>query len=220
MNRLLLMALVTLVLAVPARADLRPPTPPGFKQVPVQHRVTTDREFPDYEFFTVQVTDSRPRKTTTRQAKAAKLDPKTPLTLKTFTGGSVSMSYELVAVPKDAGKKYASEKDFHQALCDGKVAGQVKAATGFSGPGSTNIKDSDPRKEVVHEYRLEKIDSKDGIVVKPVTPGGAKGPAGSPPPGEEEPLTAYSPRGGIWVAGLAGALAVLLAGLWLARRWR
>lgn len=221
MKRLLAVAAV-LAVAVPAPADIAPPIPKGFKRVPLTHRVVTDKEFPDYALFTVEVIDSF--RGNTRSAAPAKLDAKTPLSLTTTSGASVSRSYELVAVPKDAGKKYATEKEFHKAVADGKVPGQVRSKTIISGGSSRDVKDSDPRKAVVEEYKLEKIDAKDGVVIKSATPAaaGSAPPKDSPKPEEEEEAAAagYAPRGGVWVAGLAAAAAVVTAGLWVARRGR
>jgi hypothetical protein len=208
-----------LLVAGTALADIAPPIPKGFKSVPLSHKIVTEAAFPDYTLFVVE--NAVVIGKATRTAAPAKLDTKTPLTLNTSASASVSRSYELVAVPKDAAKGYATEKEFLEAVAAGKVAGLVKSKTVIAGGASTNIKEGDPRKEVVAEYKIEKIDAKDGIVF-----GKEKAdPNVPPPPGcdtddEGAAPSAYAPKGGTWVAGLAGALAVVFGGLWVARRGR
>ena len=99
----------------------------------------------------------------------------------------------------------------------GKVEGQIKCKGGFS--TLTTIKDTDKRDKVVEEYKLEKIDPKEGLIftaAKPPAPGSAPPKDG----GKEEEETAYAPKHGVWVAGLAATLGLVLAGLRLARRGR
>src|SRR5262249_1559592 len=52
-----------------ARADL---IPPGTKNIPIDHKIETDKEYPDWVFFTVGGNGN---------VKAVKLDPKNPLTI-------------------------------------------------------------------------------------------------------------------------------------------
>ena len=208
-----------LLLAGTALADIAPPIPKGLKSVPLSHKIASAAAFPDYALFVVE--DAFVTGTKSRTARPAKLDAKTPLTLTTSAGASVSRKFELVAVPKDAAKEYATEKEFLEAVATGKVAGLVKSKTVIAGGASTNIKEGDPRKEVVVEYKLEKIDPKDGVVLTKQ----AADPNVPPPPGcdtgdEDAAPSAYAPKGGAWVAGLAGALAVVFGGLWVARRGR
>ena len=71
-----------------ARADIPPPK--GLKRIPIQHKITTEKDYPEYLFFVV-VADTT--------ATATKLDAKTPAT---FDGGPRSLKF--YAVPKDAAK--------------------------------------------------------------------------------------------------------------------
>lgn len=224
MNRMLVAVAVASLVASAALADIAPPIPKGLKRVPTAHRITIEKEVADYTFFTVEVIDSF-RGKTRNPASPAKLDPKNPVSLTTSVGASASRSYELVAVPKGAGKGFDNEKDFHKAITDGKVAGMVKAKTPFSGSGSADIKESDPRKEVVREYKLEKVDAKEGLVVTPVKEAPK---SGSVPPKDgseesDEPSTevaAWAPKNGVWVAGIAATFALVFAGVWFAGRNR
>jgi hypothetical protein len=212
-------AALSLLLVGTATADIPPPIPKGFKRVPLSHRITTEAEFPDYLLFTVQ--NVRQIRETSRTAAPAKLNAKTPLTLSTGAGASVSTSYELTAVPKDAAKSYPTEKEFLKAVAEGKVAGQLTSKTLIEGSSATNIKDNDPRKEVVREYKLVKIDPKDGVVI--TTSEAIK--KNSEGQCDEEDVALDSPvtepaRGGVWVAGFAASAALVFGGLWLARRGR
>lgn len=204
MTRLLAVVLLG-AMAGTAVADIPPPK--GQKRTPLEHKITTEKEFPDFALYVISGGD---------KAEAVKLDPKTPATV--TAGGGRYRAVQLVAVPKDAAKKYAGEKEFLAAVAAEKVDGLLKAKNYFS--AFTVVKDTDTRKSIVVEYRLEKIDPKDGIVVTEVTAAGDKEPAKKGGEGEDEGVTAYTPRSGLWVAGLAAAAALALGGVWLARRGR
>jgi hypothetical protein len=82
------------------------------------------------------------------------------------------------------------------------------------------VKDTDTRTTVVQEYKLEKLDPKDGMVLTRVKEGEAEKKDGGKQEEELDPATAFAPRGGVWVAGLSASLAVILGGLWVVRRNR
>ena len=214
MNRLLTATVLGLLVGSVAWADI--PAPKGLKRLPMEHKITTEKEYPDYTFFAVSGGD---------KATALKLDPKTPATI--AAGGGRYRFASLVAVPKDAAKKYDSEKDFLAAVAGGKVDGLLRSKLSFS--AFTEVKDSETRKVIVVEYKIEKIDAKEGIVFagekkdsgRPVPPG--LPPNDSPEDSDgttDAAVTAYTPRGGLWIAGLAASLALVLTGLWMVRRNR
>src|SRR5262245_61749107 len=151
MNRLLAL-LTVLLFAGAAVADVPPPK--GFKRVVVDHKITTEKEFADYTFFTVIGKD---------RVTQVKFDPKTPIDIFAKDRGGRFLNCTLVAVPKDAAKTYDSEKEFHAAIAAGKVEGQVKAKEGFF--TQMEVKDTEPRNNILMEYKLEKIDAKTGIVL-------------------------------------------------------
>lgn len=182
-----------------ARADIPPPK--GLKRINLEHKITTDKEYADYAFYSVSGGD---------KATAVKLDPKTPATI--TAGGGRYRTATLVAVPKGADKKYDNEKDFLAAVAKGTVEGMLKAKTTFD--AITTVKDSDTRTKLVKEYTLDKIDPKDGIVLT-----GKKDDVKDKPE-EESDAVAVAPRGGTWIAGVAASLGLLLAGLWVASRNR
>jgi hypothetical protein len=207
MPKTLLLATLLLGLLVTsvAYADLGPPK--GLRRVPLVHKITTEHEFPDHVFFLVSGRD---------KVEPVKLAPKTPLEISGVGRVGPFRFTELVAVPKDAAKKYGSDKDFHAAIAAGKVDGLVKSKTGFS--AETTIKNTDTRRLVVEEYRLEKIDTKNGIIITRIK--GEPEPAPDGPTGAEAGATVYTPRGGLWIAGVVASLAVAFTGLWLVRRNR
>jgi hypothetical protein len=205
MKRLVLGAAIVGLMAVGgAQADVAPPK--GLKRIPLEYKITTDTAYADYAFFAISGGD---------KAEAVKLDPKTPATVK--AGGGRYRIASLVAVPKDAAKGFPSEKDFLAAVAKEKVDGLVKSKTVFD--AFTTVKDTDTRKTIVETYKVEKIDAKDGIVLKKVGE-----PRGEKKDGkEEESPAAALPEGAAfpWMAaGLAGAGVIGFAGLWLARRTR
>src|SRR5438067_13598954 len=117
MNRVLLAAVFALTIVGLARADL---LPPGRENIPINHTIETDKEHPDWVFFTLGGDGA---------VKAVKLDPKAPLVIPGSGGvgnGPVPRPGEkrtrpyrstvLAAAPKDAAKAYPSGKAFHAAL--------------------------------------------------------------------------------------------------------
>lgn len=210
MNRLLIGVVAGFVVAGTASADIAPPK--GFKRIALDNKVTTEKAFPDYAFYLVSGGD---------KVEAVKLDPKTPLVISGEGRGGRYRFVQLVAVPKDAAKKYDTEKAFHEAVATGKVAGMARQQDGFA--TLTEVKDSDPRKTATAEFKLEKIDAKEGLVVAAVGAGKANPKKGPPKPEEEEEGgggAAYAPRGGVWVAAVAATVGLVFGGLWLAGRNR
>jgi hypothetical protein len=190
------------LLLAQARADVAPPK--GTKRVVLDHKITTEKEFPDYEFFTVVGAE---------QVKAVKLDPKNPVVIAGAGRNGRFRLASIVAVPKDAGKAYESEAEFHKAVASGRVKG-LRARSGFD--PFLAVKDGDTRTSVTAEYVLE-IDPKEGIVLKPAGPPKSGSAPGKPEEPEDEVSAA---PGGRWLAGALASAGVLLAGLWLANRAR
>jgi hypothetical protein len=202
-----------LVVAAGARADL---IPPGTKNIAIDHKVETDKDYAEWKFFVVAGSgDVRP----------VRLDAKTPLTIAGSSAigngpapdpaekqKALQLAYRsnlLVAIPKETVKKFASEKELHAAVWDLKVEGMARVKDAFY--DHSNVRITDPRKSVVRSFRVTKIDAKDGIVLEPVK---ADDKSGGP---EEEQAAGLFP----WVAGgLVLAAAVGFAGVWLSRRSR
>jgi hypothetical protein len=210
---LLTLGALVAVTAGSARADVAPPK--GFKRVTLDHKITTEKEYPDYVFFTVLGGANKFAKLPSGITEV-KLDPKTPIVIPgADRGAGIGRQGHIVAVPKDAAKNYKTEKEFHEAIRAGKVEGMVRGKTQLD--SQTTVKDNDDRKVVVREHKLE-IDAKGGIILTPKKDDGGKN---APEEELDEGLpTAYTPRGGLWVAGMIASLGILLAGLWLVTRCR
>lgn len=207
MYRVLLALGLGLLAATAARADFGPPK--GGKSITVDHKITTAKAYPDYAFYTI-FGNGKAAKIT-----AVKLDPKTPIEIKGAGNAGVTRVGYLVAVPKNASKAYGTEKEFHEALKIGKVEGFVQTKGRLD--STQLVKDTDKRARVLVEHKLTSIDAKNGIVLD--TKKG--GPAPGKPEEEAAPgVTAYTPRGGLWVAGAAAFAALTLGGLWVAGRSR
>ena len=204
--------LVALAAVCVARADLAVPPPPGKKFVTVDHVVTTDKTYPEYEFYLVTGFYG--------DAKKVEFGPDAPVKIE---GTRRKGPYGLVtfaAVPKGAGEKYASEKEFGTAIRKGTVPGAAVAKHTF--PSSATVDAKDTRTTLTETLAVEKIDAKSGIVLKAVksatSPAPTKGAGNAPERSEDEVVAGDSPRGGGVIAGLALTLALAFAGLWLARR--
>jgi hypothetical protein len=216
-------ALVVLLLlaAVAARADIPVPPPPGKKFVGVENRVTTDKAYPDLEFYVLSGSGA-PAKV----ALAPDAPIKVPGDRRVIPGGQTI----LAAVPRGAAEKFPDGKAFAAAVRGGKVPGQAVTKHVFS--SQTTVATNDPRPVVVQTYAVVRIDAKGkGEIVLALEKA-----AGSPPPmapknapAEDEPIdfcgtpppgNADLPRGGAVVAGLALAVAAASAGVWLRRRGR
>ncbi len=228
MNKLVLAAaLVGLIAASSVQADIGPPK--GMKRVTLDHKITTEKEWPDYIFFTVLGGGGKGGlKNPLAAAEGVTqvtFDPKTPIEIKGANrGGGIGRQGSFVAVPKDAAKGYDSEKAFLAAIRNGKVEGQLRAKGQFD--STTTIKDTDPRTTVVWEFKVEKVDPKEGLVGAFVRDAEAKNPEKKDPAkkdtegvdDDEEVAVAAAPKGGVWVAGLAATLGLVFAGMWLAGR--
>jgi hypothetical protein len=227
MKRTLGVLILGLLVVSIARADVPPPK--GSKRVTLDNKITTEKEYPDYIFFTViggggKAGGFKGDGNAAAMAKGVtqvKFDPKTPIVIPgAGRSAGIGRQGHLTAVPKDAEKGYGSKDEFYAAIRAVKVEGQVRAKTNLD--AITVVKDTDTRTTVVQEYKVEKVDPKDGIVLKWIKDGDAKDKqeeTADETPGEPG-VTAYTPRGGLWVAGMIASLGVLLAGLWLVTRCR
>lgn len=212
--------LVALAAVCAARADLAVPPPAGKKFVRVDHTITTDKTYPEHEFYLVVGFSG--------EAKKVDFGPETPVKIDGNRRGGPYGAVTFAAVPKGAAAKFAGAKEFGAALRKGSVAGQATAKHAF--PSSTTIDAKDARTVVTETLAVEKIDARAGIVLKaakkvePTSP--APGARNADEPTVDEVLTCGTPspddapRGGTVVAGLALTLALAFAGLWFVRRSR
>ncbi len=237
-------ALAALIVGSAVWADIPPPPPAaGFKRVPIVYKVGLAQAFPEFTFFLV---DDWGAVSTVKEFRP--IPKEEPSVVKVAHRGT-----RLFAVPKEAVKGYATEKELHDAIIHVQVTGAAKLQLG--GDTSPDIKKEDPRTEIVKEYIVEKIDPKEGIILRKAkkdekgtrdTPllgavieratrkakKDEKGTRDAPDDQVTEPVpdkgnvafvdvtSADIPYGGLWVAGVAASLALILAGLWLVRRNR
>jgi hypothetical protein len=181
--------------------------PPRVKMIPAEHRIITDKEYPDYTFYLLSGGE---------KIAAVPFDPKTPVTITKAKPGEFD-SFLLVAVPKSAAKEFENDKALRKAIIDNKIEGLAQAKSPL--PSAARVLLNDKRTEVVQEHKVEKISAKDGIVfvtkdVEPKKEGDKKD-----SPDDDAPL-ASAPRGGVLIAGLAASLAALVGGMWLVGRTR
>lgn len=218
MSRSFLVLAVGLFAAAVAQADGLPPK--GFKRVVVDHKITTDKEITDYTFYTVIFGGKGGPKVT-----EVKLDPKTPIEIPGAKRTGVGRQGWVVAVPKDAAKKYDTEKAFIEAVQKSKVEGMARTKGNLD--SASSVKDTDPRSTIVREHAFDKIDGATIVLVTKKDEGASEPKKGGDKKDSAEEdedgapgVSAYTPRGGLWAAGLAAALAVMLGGFWLAGRNR
>jgi hypothetical protein len=188
--------------------------PPPSKWIPVEIEVTTDKDYPEYDFYLV---DSK--------FKLIQFGPKNPIKLKAKPGEDYD--YRLVGVPKGTEKTFVEgdyffEKDFLRALQkEGGVEGRVQSDEYLS--SHERVWKTDKRDGLVLKYKVETIDAKKRTIVlvtkKNTEP--KKDSEKKDSPDDDAPgVSAYTPRGGMWVAGTAASLALMLGGLWVAGRGR
>jgi hypothetical protein len=185
------------------------------KLVPVEYKIATEKEYPDYLFFTLV------GKGKERTVTSVKLDPVTPVTIASLARGDNERVASFVAVPREMRNKYDKEDDFHTAIKEGKVKGLVRS--GYSFDPLEKVTSYSPPSSIVKIYVLEKIDPREGITLseKPDATMNPDSPAkDANPPGENKSSSSYVPAGRIWIAGLAGSAALVLAGFWLVGRNR
>ena len=212
--KLSLAVLIALLLAnAVGRADL---LPPGTKNIPIEHRFETEKEYADWIFVVVQGSGG---------AKKVAFDPKTPLVIPGSSGvgnGPVpqpgqkqrTIPYRaaaLFAVPKDTVKNLSlTEKELLAAVEDGKVAGMHQVNGHFF--DHENAKATDARKSIVKRYKIAKIEAKGGVTLEPIKEDPARK--------EEEEQAAATPSFP-WIAtGLGAAAAIGFVGFLLIGRTR
>jgi hypothetical protein len=206
MCRMLLALVVVALVPGAVRANAGPPKG---KVIPVELTITTDKEYPEYNFYLV---GEKPVPVT--------FDPKTPIVLKDKPG--TQRTYRLYGIPKGSEKPFDTDEKLVRALTvNGEIKGRVQVEEYLE--AHVRVPEADKRTRIVRESRVTKIDTKTGFIVlttKDVEPKKDGGKKDSPDEDESPGATAYTPRGGLFVAGLSAALAVTLGGLWFLGRAR
>ena len=118
MPRSLGWALVGLVSATVARADVAPP--PGQVRVPVDHVIQTDKAYPEYVF--VVVIGGEPG-----WSYKATLDKDKPLRITGKDRNGRARLCWLAAVPAEAAREFKTDKELVAAVAESKVKGILTA---------------------------------------------------------------------------------------------
>lgn len=208
------LALLLLVLLTEtATADIPPPPPPkGQKYVSVNNQVVLGKGVTGYVFVERVVRFSPgPQPPTFRKMK---LNAEKATAM---TAGARRTSVSLLAVSEDKAKEFKTDADLFAAL---KTNALKAPEIGFN--STTIVSDSVKGQSVEWTYTITSIDAK--AIKAKVAGDGANAPTRrrGPPDVEDAPTDSATaaPRGGVWVAGLAATLGVMLGGLWLAGRSR
>jgi hypothetical protein len=198
-------------------ADAAPPPPPeGTKYVGVENSVAVDEGVAGYVFVQC-VAEGRGGGGPQLIYSSVKLGEKaTALTAGEKTEGPPGrrgkVVWTLTAVPAEAAKKYATEKELAAAV----AANSIPNTHRLQFTGVDTLPTNDKRNVVPWKYMITAIDAKDGISVKKERDGkpvdkDAKADGKEPQVREASDLR--------WlVAGLAAALGLSGLGLWLGRR--
>jgi hypothetical protein len=216
MNKLLALLTVGAVAGV-AVADVPPPPPPkGQKYVSVSSEVILGKGVSGYTF--VQQVGMFPG----GGATFNKLDLSDKKATAMAAGGRRRF-VNLLAVPQDEAKGFATDDDLFSAL----KANKVKGAHHIGFPGTATVSDTVKGDAVKWTYTITAIDTKgikttvEGEGAPKPTARPEKAPANDSPDEEGAPGAAVAaPRGGMWIAGLAAFAGLLLGGFWLAGRIR
>ena len=175
MRTFLAAVFVALVVAAVGRAGQ---LPPATRNIPVEHRIETDQEYPDWVFFVVRGSGG-----VTKVPLAAKSpivipgsgavarDP-APRPGKEKGLAVPRRASALVAVPKDKVNEYKTEKELHAAIEDARITGVVVVGSIYFDHESATA--ADPRKSIVQRYRLTQLNAKDGARLEPIKPDGTK----------------------------------------------
>jgi len=220
MNRLLALVTVGLIAGV-AVADVPPPPPPkGKKYVSVASEVKLGKDVTGYVFVKQVARFPGGQKPTYTKVD---LGTEKPTAVPEPAGRTF---VTLFAVPADAAKEFKTDDDLFEAL----GAKKVKGAHPLSFSSTATVSDTIKGDAVKWTYTITAID-KDGIkktiegegapTDKPTDKPKTNPAKDSPEDDTDTPVVGTSaPRGGVWVAGISAALAVMLGGMWLAGRVR
>lgn len=166
---------VALVVAAVGRAGQ---LPPATRNIPVEHRIETDKDYPDWVFFVVRGSGGVTKVPLTAKtpivipgSSAADRDP-APRPGKEKGLAVPHRASALVAVPKDKVKEYKTEKELHAAIEDARITGVVVVGSIYFDHESA--KAADPRKSIVQRYRLTQLSTKEGARLESIKPDGPK----------------------------------------------
>lgn len=217
MRAFLAAVVVALVASAVSRADL---PSPGTKTIPVEHKIETEKDYPDWVFFIVRGSGG---------VKKVQLGPKSAIVI--LGNGAMSkdpvpkpgqkekgltVPYRasiVVAIPAARVKEFKSDKELHAAIEDARVPGLVLVGSAFV--DHENVPAADPRKKIVQRYRLTRLEAKEGATLEPIKE------EEKPPQPAASPVSATVPdvtwifkwiAGGLGTAAIIGVAGVFLLG--------
>lgn len=205
MTRFLAALVMAAVAASVATADLAPPPPPkGKKYVNVTNEVQLGKDVSGWVFVAQTSTGpGRPAVTT------SKLDLSEKKATAVVSGGRRNFG-TLFAVPEAAAKEYKTDKE----LLDAVTGNKVKGVQSIRFDGTATVDEKVKGDSVTWTYTITGIDDK-GIKTD-VAGDGVEKKEEKKDEKKDKPLALDG--SGVWVGGIAAALAVTLGGLWLVRR--
>lgn len=199
-------------------ADIPPPPPPkGMKYVGMDHTLVVEKGVTGYVFVLgIGRGPGAPR----YEYSSISLSEKPS----TVPSGDRYTYVSVVAVPEAAAKKYATEKELHEALAKRSIEGTHSVGFG----GSDTLPTTDKRGSVPWESTITAIDPKKGISVKRNRDGKPyveREEKDGSNPGEnnsadDEPQVKDASTLRWQIAGIFATLAFISMGLWLVRRHR
>ena len=202
MARSFALALLGLMSAAVARADLAPPL--GQVRVPLDNVIRTDKSYPEYVFVVVIGGDPA-------WSYKATLDKDTPLRIAGKGRDGRARLCSLAAVPAEAARQFKTDKELVAAVAGMKVKG-VLTDRGASLDSFAVVPKKNAPESIEETYRVERITPEEGIVLAAAKVGRADDP--DPHGSAEESMVRWA------VAGVAAAVAVCGLGLWLFGRRR
>ena len=196
MKRLAIGLLAAMASVALVRADLALPPPKGKKFVAVRHSIKLDKDISGYVFFTRALGGPR-------NGDFEKIELYADKAVALSGGGKGGL--QLLAVPAEVAKKYATDKELLAALTD-KLEGGASARF----DRTALIPEKDARKELTVQHIITGFDAKKGIQMK------NDGDATKDPDKEESASAPTSVR--VAISGVVAAAAFVMGGLWLVRR--
>lgn len=207
MTRLLLALLAVIASLSFAAADLGPrprpkvigPLPAAERQIPVNNVLKFGNEFPNHTFWAVTQGFNGTNVVTLKPDT----DKPLPLTMNLTTSAVV------YAVPNDVAKTFATPKEFADAATANKLPAGVRASPLFVKSQGVPLAD---RRAAIDRVVVVSGGIKNGVKFA------EEDPIMRDPEPEPGPTADTRPAPRLFVVGLAAALALATAGVWLARK--
>ena len=185
-----------------AVADIPPPD--GTRRVPLDNIIESDQAFPDYVLFVVVGGNEQ-------WTFRSDIGPGKPIRITGAGRNGIARMCWLAAIHAGAAKAYTDDAELVRAVAGDKVPGTQKSKVHFD--SFVVRRESGAPESVEQHYKLERIDTKDGVVLTPIgdVVGSDDGAATS-----DEGRSILRPA----IIAIAACFAVAGLGLWIVRRRR